>query len=133
MPTTIEEFREHLAQYDDPQSLDAIALGAVFTGWVAGDEFDGSNKGPTVGTIVQVVQQLGMGLFGPTVYTSVKLCPACVHKPSDGCPPVDSLELLQVIALDHVRRNGDTCTCESGEYCDLDSSPLAVQVDGSAQ
>lgn len=102
MPTDIGEFREHLAQIDDPQLLDAICLGAVFTGGLADHEDE------QTGTLLQVTQRLGAGLFGPTVYTYVKLCPACVHKSGgDDCLNSDQAEEYLVTYVEHVRRNGD--------------------------
>jgi hypothetical protein len=106
MPTTIDEYREHLAQIGESTDLDAHSLGAVFRGWVAGDSFEGED-GPTVGTIVSLRHTLGMGLFGLTTYTFVKLCTLCAHQPSEACPSPEDIEEQQVIALRAVERNGD--------------------------
>lgn len=98
---TIDEYRAALAVLNDAGDLSAICLGAVFTGDVSGSEES------TTGTIVAIRHRLGMGVFGQTTYTHVKLCRECVHRASDDCPPLEDLEWLQVLFIEKLERNGD--------------------------
>lgn len=99
--TTVDQYRAALAEISDADDLTAICLGAVFTGGVPGVD------GPTTGTIVAIQHRLGAGLFGPTTWTHVKLCPECVHRPSTECPELEHLEWQQVLYIEKIERNGD--------------------------
>ena len=94
----IDAYRARLAKIDDQNKLTHESLGAVFTGGVAGE------PDPVIGTLMSIRHSMGMGLFGPTTYTYVKLCPACAHQKSTGC--IDPEEVM-VTWLDSVVRNGD--------------------------
>lgn len=97
----IEAYRKRLSKIVRPRELSSEVIGAVVT--VRSDYEDHT------GTLVAVQHALGLGMFGPVIYTEVKLCPACVHRSGgDQCPPPSRLPWLPVQWLPGSPvRNGD--------------------------
>jgi hypothetical protein len=103
----IDAYRRRLAKIKSGAGLTAECVGAVFYGGVE----EPMSADQEVGTIIGVEHCQGWGLFGPTVWTRVKLCKACVHKKGgDRCVQADDTEWRLVLWVDEVRRNGDPQT-----------------------
>lgn len=96
----LDAYRARLAKIDDLTKLTSECLGAVFTGGTAGYD----DEDAVTGTLMSIRHSMGIGLFGPTIYTFVKLCPACAHQKSTGC--IEGEE-VQATWLDSIVRNGD--------------------------
>ena len=98
----IDAYRRKLAKIEGAHELSPIAFNAVVSVWVYGQGDD-----PIVGTLVAVRHEIGVGLFGQSIETYVKLCPECVHKRGANCKRPAELEWLHVLGLESVVRNGD--------------------------
>jgi hypothetical protein len=100
----IDAYRRRLSKIDTGSKLTAECVGAVFYGGIEAP----MSADQEVGTILGVEHEQGWGLFGPTIWTRVKLCPACVHKRGgDHCVKPDAAEWRTVLWVDEIRRNGD--------------------------
>lgn len=100
----INAYRARLAEIGHADQITAECIGAVFYGGVEAP----MDSDQEVGTILGVKHEQGWGLFGPTTWTYIKLCPACVHKKGgNACASPSDVSWRIVMWVDAIRRNGD--------------------------
>lgn len=99
----IDEYRARLAEIREGGQIAAECIGAVFYGGVEAP-MDGDQE---IGTILAVKHERGWGLFGPQVWTYIKLCPSCVHQKGANCVEAKESGWRIVLWVDEIRRNGD--------------------------